>query len=294
MVHRIRELLETRQLSPTQFADLIGVGRPVISHILSERNKPSLEVVQKVLDAFPDVSLTWLLKGIGPMLTDTSTAPVVPAATPVPPAAVTEAIAAVPPVAPAPVGTTGPLVSLHPQAFAPYTASATNTVRPAAAPAPPSRPLPPRFRPGSAKAPATSPQPAAATLLSTEPAGTIPVAEVSATTAMATPPPLASNAAIAAAVGSPSAVPAGSEDNELTEQVVPQPPVAFALPTASLAGMQAPESATVAMGAPTTAEPTVTNPAAALSFLGEPGKAIRRIVIFYRDGSFSDYVPEGQ
>jgi hypothetical protein len=37
----------------------------------------------------------------------------------------------------------------------------------------------------------------------------------------------------------------------------------------------------------------VPNPAAALSFLGEPGKAIRRIVIFYRDGSFSDYVPEG-
>jgi hypothetical protein len=38
---------------------------------------------------------------------------------------------------------------------------------------------------------------------------------------------------------------------------------------------------------------TTPNPAAALSFLGEPGKAIRRIVIFYRDGSFSDYVPEG-
>jgi hypothetical protein len=35
------------------------------------------------------------------------------------------------------------------------------------------------------------------------------------------------------------------------------------------------------------------NSAAALSFLGESGKAIRRIVIFYRDGSFSDYVPEG-
>jgi hypothetical protein len=38
---------------------------------------------------------------------------------------------------------------------------------------------------------------------------------------------------------------------------------------------------------------TPTNQAAALSVLGEPGKAIRRIVIFYRDGSFSDYVPEG-
>ncbi|RZJ85809.1 MAG: XRE family transcriptional regulator, partial [Hymenobacter sp.] len=68
MVTRIRELLEARQLSPTQFADLIGVGRPVISHILSERNKPSLEVVQKVISAFPEVSLPWLLSGIGSML----------------------------------------------------------------------------------------------------------------------------------------------------------------------------------------------------------------------------------
>jgi len=29
-----------------------------------------------------------------------------------------------------------------------------------------------------------------------------------------------------------------------------------------------------------------------LPFLSEPGKAIRRIVIFYRDGSFADYQPE--
>jgi hypothetical protein len=56
----------------------------------------------------------------------------------------------------------------------------------------------------------------------------------------------------------------------------------------------------IASGPLTTAEaasaevPVATpNPTAALSFLGEPGKAIRRIVIFYRDGSFSDYVPEG-
>jgi hypothetical protein len=32
--------------------------------------------------------------------------------------------------------------------------------------------------------------------------------------------------------------------------------------------------------------------AALLPFLGEPGKEIRRIVIFYRDGSFADYHPE--
>ncbi|MBX0289378.1 helix-turn-helix transcriptional regulator [Hymenobacter sp. HSC-4F20] len=65
---RIRELLAARQLSPTQFADTIGVSRPIVSHILSGRNKPSLEVVQKIIGAFPELSLSWLLSGSGQML----------------------------------------------------------------------------------------------------------------------------------------------------------------------------------------------------------------------------------
>ncbi|MBC6610094.1 helix-turn-helix transcriptional regulator [Hymenobacter sp. BT507] len=68
MIERIRQILATRALSPTQFADTIGIGRPVVSHILSGRNKPSLEVMQKIMDAFPDLALPWLLKGEGPML----------------------------------------------------------------------------------------------------------------------------------------------------------------------------------------------------------------------------------
>ncbi|WP_375378189.1 helix-turn-helix domain-containing protein [Hymenobacter cellulosilyticus] len=68
MVERIRALLQARQLSPTQFADAIGVARPIVSHILSGRNKPSLEVVQKIIGAFPELSLPWLLSGTGPML----------------------------------------------------------------------------------------------------------------------------------------------------------------------------------------------------------------------------------
>jgi transcriptional regulator with XRE-family HTH domain len=68
MVERIRELLQARQLTPTQFADAIGVARPIVSHILSGRNKPSLEVVQKIIAAFPDLSLPWLLSGTGTML----------------------------------------------------------------------------------------------------------------------------------------------------------------------------------------------------------------------------------
>ncbi|NVO84624.1 helix-turn-helix domain-containing protein [Hymenobacter terrestris] len=68
MLDRIQELLRVRELSSSQFADAIGVSRPVVSHILSGRNKPSLEVVQKVIAAFPDLSLSWLLNGTGSML----------------------------------------------------------------------------------------------------------------------------------------------------------------------------------------------------------------------------------
>ena len=72
MIERIRELLNVRQLSPTQFADIIGIGRPVVSHILSGRNKASLEVVQKIIAAFPDLALPWLLTGDGSMLASTT------------------------------------------------------------------------------------------------------------------------------------------------------------------------------------------------------------------------------
>ncbi|TGE16388.1 helix-turn-helix domain-containing protein [Hymenobacter elongatus] len=68
MVERIRTLLQIWQLTPTQFADAIGVARPIVSHILSGRNKPSLEVVQKIIGAYPDLSLPWLLSGTSPML----------------------------------------------------------------------------------------------------------------------------------------------------------------------------------------------------------------------------------
>ena len=72
MVERIRTLLESRQLTPTQFADLIGVARPIVSHILSGRNKPSLEVVQRILVAMPNLAMPWLLNGSGPMLAATT------------------------------------------------------------------------------------------------------------------------------------------------------------------------------------------------------------------------------
>jgi transcriptional regulator with XRE-family HTH domain len=62
---RLKKILEHHQLTASQFADQIGVQRSSISHILSGRNKPSLDFVLKVTDKFLDVDIYWLLNGKG-------------------------------------------------------------------------------------------------------------------------------------------------------------------------------------------------------------------------------------
>ena len=65
IVKRIRKILSHFELAPSAFADAIGVPRSSISHLLSGRNKPSLDFVLKVVDKFPKVDLYWLLYGKG-------------------------------------------------------------------------------------------------------------------------------------------------------------------------------------------------------------------------------------
>jgi transcriptional regulator with XRE-family HTH domain len=65
MIERILELLKIKNLSPAQFADLIGVQRSSISHLISGRNKPSLEFIQKILKTFPEINTDWMLFGKG-------------------------------------------------------------------------------------------------------------------------------------------------------------------------------------------------------------------------------------
>lgn len=62
---RLKNVMEYHQLSASLFADKVGVQRSSISHILSGRNKPSLDFVLKVTGAFDDVDLYWLLNGKG-------------------------------------------------------------------------------------------------------------------------------------------------------------------------------------------------------------------------------------
>ena len=64
-IERLREIIAQNELSSSAFAEKLGVQRATISHLLSGRNKPSLDFVMKVLTAFPDVDLYWLLNGKG-------------------------------------------------------------------------------------------------------------------------------------------------------------------------------------------------------------------------------------
>ncbi len=65
MVTRIQEIIKRYDLTPSKLADTLDVPRSTISHILSERNKPSLEFIQKIIDKFPEINIKWLLRGEG-------------------------------------------------------------------------------------------------------------------------------------------------------------------------------------------------------------------------------------
>ena len=62
---RLKVIMNYYELSAAQFAEKLEVQRSSISHILSGRNKPSLDFVLKILKMFPGVELYWMLNGVG-------------------------------------------------------------------------------------------------------------------------------------------------------------------------------------------------------------------------------------
>ncbi len=62
---RLQQIFDYYDLNASAFADKIDVGRASISHLLSGRNKPSLDFVMRVIKTFPEVELYWLLNGKG-------------------------------------------------------------------------------------------------------------------------------------------------------------------------------------------------------------------------------------
>lgn len=64
-IKRLQKVIKYYGESASSFAEKIGVQRSSISHILSGRNKPSLDFILKILSAYPEVDLYWLFNGKG-------------------------------------------------------------------------------------------------------------------------------------------------------------------------------------------------------------------------------------
>ncbi|HKX87091.1 MAG TPA: helix-turn-helix transcriptional regulator [Flavobacterium sp.] len=64
-IKRLEIILDYYSLSASSFADKIGVQRSSLSHLLSGRNKPSLDLILKIVNEFPEVDLYWIVNGNG-------------------------------------------------------------------------------------------------------------------------------------------------------------------------------------------------------------------------------------
>ena len=61
IVSRIKKLIDDNKLTPSSFAKKIDSKRANVSHILSGRNKPSLNFLIKIVDSFDNISLDWFI-----------------------------------------------------------------------------------------------------------------------------------------------------------------------------------------------------------------------------------------
>ena len=64
---RIQKFIDAEGLTAARFADSIGVQRSNVSHILSGRNKPGFDFIEKMLRKYPELNADWLILGKGYM-----------------------------------------------------------------------------------------------------------------------------------------------------------------------------------------------------------------------------------
>ena len=63
ILNRIKDIIDNSNLTNSEFAEKIGVPKSSISHLLSERNNPSLDIVYKISTAFDDITTDYLIFG---------------------------------------------------------------------------------------------------------------------------------------------------------------------------------------------------------------------------------------
>lgn len=62
---RLQQVMDYYGLNAAAFADSLEIQRSGISHLLSERNKPSLDFILKLIEKFPEVDMYWITQGKG-------------------------------------------------------------------------------------------------------------------------------------------------------------------------------------------------------------------------------------
>jgi len=72
MKDRLQRFLDLEQLTPARLADILGIQRSGLSHILSGRNKPGFDLIQKLLTKFPSLNADWLITGKGKVYKESS------------------------------------------------------------------------------------------------------------------------------------------------------------------------------------------------------------------------------
>lgn len=70
MNKRLQQFLNAENITQSQFAELIGVAKASVSHILAGRNKPGFDFIESMAREFPHLNLEWLISGRGRMYKD--------------------------------------------------------------------------------------------------------------------------------------------------------------------------------------------------------------------------------
>ncbi len=70
LLNRIKKIIEDSNLTNSEFAEKIGVPKSSISHLLSERNKPSLDLITKISENFEEITLDYLIFGVSEVKKD--------------------------------------------------------------------------------------------------------------------------------------------------------------------------------------------------------------------------------
>lgn len=83
---RIAAVMRHYNLQAKDLADLCGVQRTAITHILNGRNRPSVGFLSQLSDAYPELNTRWLLHGRGNIFTNVTghNPEIIPAVNPVP------------------------------------------------------------------------------------------------------------------------------------------------------------------------------------------------------------------